>query len=142
MAVRAGLGLHCQIRETSRFDRKNYFYPDLPKGYQITQFDAPICEYGYLEIPLEQGGTKRVGIRRIHMEEDAGKNLHGGSPARTSRSSTSTAPASGSSRSSASPTCARPTKPRSTSVSSARRWSSWASTTATSKRARFAATST
>ncbi len=77
MAVRAGLGLHCQIRETSRFDRKNYFYPDLPKGYQITQFDAPICEYGYLEIPLEQGGTKRVGIRRIHMEEDAGKNLHG-----------------------------------------------------------------
>lgn len=77
MAVRAGLGLHCQLREISRFDRKNYFYPDLPKGYQITQFAEPIAEYGYLEIPLEQGGTKRVGIRRIHMEEDAGKNLHG-----------------------------------------------------------------
>jgi aspartyl-tRNA(Asn)/glutamyl-tRNA(Gln) amidotransferase subunit B len=80
MAVRAGLGLHCQIREKSRFARKNYFYPDLPKGYQITQFDEPLCEWGYLDVPLEDGGTRRVGIRRIHMEEDAGKNLHGAVP--------------------------------------------------------------
>lgn len=77
MAVKAGIGLHCTINKTSVFSRKNYFYPDLPKGYQITQFDQPLCEYGYLEIPTESGENKRIGIRRIHMEEDAGKNLHG-----------------------------------------------------------------
>ncbi len=77
MAVKAGLGLHCKINNTSIFSRKNYFYPDLPKGYQITQFDQPLCEYGYLDIVTEGSGSKRVGIRRIHMEEDAGKNLHG-----------------------------------------------------------------
>lgn len=75
-AVLAGLATHCKIRSNSVFARKNYFYPDLPKGYQISQFDLPICEGGYLEIPV---GTvlKRIGINRIHLEEDAGKNRHG-----------------------------------------------------------------
>jgi aspartyl-tRNA(Asn)/glutamyl-tRNA(Gln) amidotransferase subunit B len=77
MALRAGLALGCTIREKSRFARKNYFYPDLPKGYQISQYDEPLCEYGALTVPLPDGRTTRVGIRRIHMEEDAGKNVHG-----------------------------------------------------------------
>lgn len=77
MAVRAGVALGCTIRARSRFARKNYFYPDLPKGYQITQYEEPICEHGSLEVPLPEGTLKRVGIRRIHLEEDAGKNLHG-----------------------------------------------------------------
>lgn len=72
LAARAGLALHCSIRQASRFDRKNYFYPDLPKGYQITQFFEPLCTDGYLDIP-----GKRIRITRIHMEEDAGKLLHG-----------------------------------------------------------------
>jgi aspartyl-tRNA(Asn)/glutamyl-tRNA(Gln) amidotransferase subunit B len=77
MAVRAGLALRCQIRRTSRFARKNYFYPDLPKGYQISQYDEPLCEEGVLPVPMPDGSVKEVGIQRIHMEEDAGKNLHG-----------------------------------------------------------------
>jgi aspartyl-tRNA(Asn)/glutamyl-tRNA(Gln) amidotransferase subunit B len=76
MAVRIGLALGCTVRETSTFARKNYFYPDLPKGYQISQFDEPICEGGYLEIGLGDDARK-VGIVRVHMEEDAGKNMHG-----------------------------------------------------------------
>ncbi len=76
MAVRAGLALNCTIGHQNRFARKNYFYPDLPKGYQISQYEAPICEHGWIEIAV--GGTKkRVRIRRAHLEEDAGKNLHG-----------------------------------------------------------------
>jgi len=75
-AVRAGLATHCTINPRSVFSRKNYFYPDLPKGYQISQYDLPICEHGGLEIPLKNGETKRVSITRIHMEEDAGKNIH------------------------------------------------------------------
>ena len=76
MAVRAGLALKCTIGHQNRFARKNYFYPDLPKGYQISQYEAPICEHGWIEIAV--GGTKkRVRIRRAHLEEDAGKNLHG-----------------------------------------------------------------
>jgi aspartyl-tRNA(Asn)/glutamyl-tRNA(Gln) amidotransferase subunit B len=75
-AVSAGLALGCEIRKRSVFSRKNYFYPDLPKGYQITQFDLPICEHGVLEIELENGHKKQVRIERIHMEEDAGKNIH------------------------------------------------------------------
>ena len=76
-AVRVGLALNCTIRAESVFARKNYFYPDLPKGYQISQFDKPICEHGYLDVEVE-GKIKRIGITRIHMEEDAGKLLHQG----------------------------------------------------------------
>ena len=76
--VRAGLALNCHINRHSRFARKNYFYPDLPKGYQISQYELPFCENGYLEIPDENGSAYPVGIRRIHLEEDAGKLVHPG----------------------------------------------------------------
>ena len=76
-AIRTGLALHCTIASHNRFARKNYFYPDLPKGYQISQYELPICEHGWLEIG-QNGTTKRVRIRRAHLEEDAGKNLHEG----------------------------------------------------------------
>jgi aspartyl-tRNA(Asn)/glutamyl-tRNA(Gln) amidotransferase subunit B len=76
LAIRAGLALGCTIREHSVFARKNYFYPDLPKGYQISQYELPLCEHGTLEIELE-GARRTVRIRRIHIEEDAAKNLHG-----------------------------------------------------------------
>lgn len=75
MAVRTGLALNCTVRSTNQFARKNYFYPDLPKGYQISQYDLPICEHGWIALSLN-GTTKTVGIRRTHLEEDAGKNLH------------------------------------------------------------------
>jgi len=75
-AIKAGLATGCEIRRKSVFSRKHYFYPDLPKGYQITQFDLPICEHGHIDLELKSGQTKRVNIQRIHMEEDAGKNLH------------------------------------------------------------------
>jgi len=83
-AVKTGLALNCQIAPYSKFDRKQYFYPDLPKNYQISQYDLPIAEHGYLEIELEDKATntvqqKRIGITRLHMEEDAGKLVHGGS---------------------------------------------------------------
>ncbi len=74
-AVRAGLATGCTITRNSVFARKNYFYPDLPKGYQISQFELPICVGGHLEIEVK-GGVKRIGITRIHMEEDAGKLVH------------------------------------------------------------------
>ena len=77
MAIMAGLALNCTIKKRSVFSRKNYFYPDLPKGYQISQFDEPICEDGYLDIEVN-GKTKRIRIERIHMEEDAGKLVHQG----------------------------------------------------------------
>ena len=75
MAVRAGLALNCTIGVNNRFARKNYFYPDLPKGYQISQYESPICEHGWIDIASGAGG-KRVRIRRAHLEEDAGKNVH------------------------------------------------------------------
>ncbi len=75
LAVRAGVALGCAIRQRSIWSRKNYFYPDLPKGYQITQYDQPICEHGRLTIDAADG-ERDVRIRRIHMEEDAGKNVH------------------------------------------------------------------
>ncbi len=74
-AIKAGLALNCEIQEYSKFDRKNYFYPDLPKAYQISQFYYPICKNGYVEIEVE-GKKKKIGITRIHIEEDAGKLLH------------------------------------------------------------------
>ena len=77
MAIRTGLALHCTVRPTNQFARKNYFYPDLPKGYQISQYDRPICENGWLEFKAN-GTPRRVRIRRAHLEEDAGKNSHAG----------------------------------------------------------------
>ena len=78
LSIKLGLALNCTIRETSVFARKNYFYPDLPKGYQISQFDKPLCEAGYVEF-YDEGVLKKVGITRAHMEEDAGKSTHYGS---------------------------------------------------------------
>jgi len=75
-AVRMGLALNCTINQLNYFDRKNYFYADLPKGYQITQDNKPICQNGYLDVTLSNGEEKRIGINRIHLEEDAGKSLH------------------------------------------------------------------
>jgi len=74
-AVRAGLATNCHIAEYSKQDRKNYFYPDLPKAFQTSQYDLPICSNGYIDIEVE-GQTKRIGITRIHIEEDAGKLMH------------------------------------------------------------------
>jgi aspartyl-tRNA(Asn)/glutamyl-tRNA(Gln) amidotransferase subunit B len=77
-AVLAAQALNCQVRETSIFARKNYFYPDLPKGYQISQYDKPLAEHGYIDISVAGDAVKRVGITRLHLEEDAGKSLHEG----------------------------------------------------------------
>jgi len=77
-AALASMALNCQVRERSIFARKNYFYPDLPKGYQISQYDKPLAEHGWIEVPTTDGSTKRIGITRLHMEEDAGKSLHDG----------------------------------------------------------------
>jgi aspartyl-tRNA(Asn)/glutamyl-tRNA(Gln) amidotransferase subunit B len=90
-ATLAAMALNCRINETSIFARKNYFYPDLPKGYQISQYDKPLAEHGYIEIPAQGGvgakgnavgvkGKKPIGITRVHLEEDAGKSLHEGFP--------------------------------------------------------------
>jgi aspartyl-tRNA(Asn)/glutamyl-tRNA(Gln) amidotransferase subunit B len=77
-ATLASLALHCEVRPRSIFARKNYFYPDLPKGYQISQYDKPLAEHGWIEVPTASGTIKRIGITRVHMEEDAGKSLHDG----------------------------------------------------------------
>jgi aspartyl-tRNA(Asn)/glutamyl-tRNA(Gln) amidotransferase subunit B len=74
--LKMGLATHCKIAPKSVFARKNYFYPDLPKGYQISQYEEPICTNGFVEIELEDGTKKNIGITRIHMEEDAGKSIH------------------------------------------------------------------
>jgi aspartyl-tRNA(Asn)/glutamyl-tRNA(Gln) amidotransferase subunit B len=76
--IKTGLALNCQINETAIFARKNYNYPDLPKGYQVTQYEYPHCENGWLEIDLPDGRTKRIRIRRVHLEEDTGRTLHVG----------------------------------------------------------------
>src|SRR5262252_3171493 len=77
MGVRAALALNCSVNEHSRFARKNYFYPDLPKGYQISQYELPLAEHGWLDIEVG-GEKKRIGITRLHLEDDAAKNLHEG----------------------------------------------------------------
>jgi aspartyl-tRNA(Asn)/glutamyl-tRNA(Gln) amidotransferase subunit B len=74
-AIRAGLAAHCDVARYSRWARKNYFYPDLPKGYQISQYELPVCLNGYIDIEVD-GGSKRIRLTRIHMEEDTGKNIH------------------------------------------------------------------
>ena len=79
-AVRAAMALNCSIRETSIFARKNYFYPDLPKGYQISQYDKPLAEHGHIDVAGQGGTSKRVGFTRLHLEEDAGKSMHDGLP--------------------------------------------------------------
>jgi aspartyl-tRNA(Asn)/glutamyl-tRNA(Gln) amidotransferase subunit B len=78
LAVKAALALNCQVRGFSRFARKNYFYPDLPKGYQISQYDQALAEHGWLEIMREDGSVKRIGVTRLHLEDDAGKTSHEG----------------------------------------------------------------
>ena len=79
MAIRAALALHCTVQERSRFARKNYFYPDLPKGYQISMYELPLAEHGWLDIEFD-GGKKHIGITRVHLEEDAAKAMHEGFP--------------------------------------------------------------
>jgi aspartyl-tRNA(Asn)/glutamyl-tRNA(Gln) amidotransferase subunit B len=79
LAIRASLALNCSVQQRSIFARKNYFYPDLPKGYQISMYELPLATEGFLDVDLE-GGRKRIGITRLHMEEDAAKNLHEGFP--------------------------------------------------------------
>ena len=85
-AIKAGLALNCDIQKYNKFDRKNYFYPDLSKNYQISQFDKPICLGGHIDIVVD-GEHKRIGVTRIHMEEDAGKLNHSGATISTSDSS-------------------------------------------------------
>lgn len=76
LAARSGLAINCTVNHQSEFARKSYIYPDLPKGYQITQYDKPICSEGWLEIRTQAGEVKRIGIERLHMEEDTGRNMH------------------------------------------------------------------
>jgi aspartyl-tRNA(Asn)/glutamyl-tRNA(Gln) amidotransferase subunit B len=78
-ATLAAMALNCRINQNSIFARKNYFYPDLPKGYQISQYDRPLAEFGFIDVPAERG-QKKIGITRVHLEEDAGKSLHEGFP--------------------------------------------------------------
>src|SRR5580693_5086287 len=82
-AVRSGLGLNAHINMVSRFDRKNYFYADLPSGYQISQFEHPIVGTGVVEVELADGSTKSIGITRLHLEQDAGKSIHDQHPTKS-----------------------------------------------------------
>src|ERR1700749_2835522 len=77
LAIKGALALNCRIRQHSRFARKNYFYPDLPKGYQISQCAEPFSEAGYVDIAVD-GAARRIGVTRVHMEDDAGKSVHEG----------------------------------------------------------------
>ena len=77
LAIKGALALNCEVRAHSRFARKNYFYPDLPKGYQISQYDEPLAEHGFVDIVVD-GASKRIGVTRVHMEDDAGKSVHDG----------------------------------------------------------------
>ncbi len=75
-SIKVGLALNCSVARFTKWDRKSYYYPDLPKNYQISQYDLPLCSEGFLEVPLESGGTKKIRVLRAHLEEDAGKNIH------------------------------------------------------------------
>src|SRR5215471_19390409 len=77
LAIEAGLALNCQVNSRSIFARKNYFYPDLPKGYQISQYDQPLAEHGWVDVEVN-GNPQRIGVTRVHMEDDAGKSIHEG----------------------------------------------------------------
>src|SRR6266436_3740232 len=77
MAIQAALAMNCRVNGFSRFARKNYFYPDLPKGYQISQYNQPLAEHGYVDLQVD-GQTRRIGVTRVHMEDDAGKSIHDG----------------------------------------------------------------
>src|SRR5579863_2590204 len=77
LAIEASLALNCTVNPKSIFARKNYFYPDLPKGYQISQYDQPLAEHGFVDV-IADGGAKRIGVTRVHMEDDAGKSIHDG----------------------------------------------------------------
>src|SRR6202034_4238901 len=77
LAMKAGMAINCTIRPLSRFARKNYFYPDLPKGYQISMYDEPLAEHGFVDVEID-GKPKRIGVTRVHMEDDAGKSQHEG----------------------------------------------------------------
>src|SRR5262245_61618877 len=77
LAIEASLALNCKVNPKSVFARKNYFYPDLPKGYQISQYDQPLAEHGFVEINVA-GQVRRIGVTRVHMEDDAGKSIHDG----------------------------------------------------------------
>jgi aspartyl-tRNA(Asn)/glutamyl-tRNA(Gln) amidotransferase subunit B len=77
MAIKASLALQCTVNPFSRFARKNYFYPDLPKGYQISQYDQPVAEHGNVIVTID-GKPKKIGVTRVHMEDDAGKSIHDG----------------------------------------------------------------
>src|ERR1035437_4011601 len=79
MAMMIGLALNCRIPDFTKWDRKSYYYPDLPKNYQISQYNLPLCAEGEMDLPLADGSTKKIRIRRAHLEEDAGKLLHEGS---------------------------------------------------------------
>ena len=76
--IKTGLALNCEVPDLAIFARKNYNYPDLPKGYQITQYEFPQCQHGWLDVELEDGSTKRIRIRRVHLEEDTGRSVHEG----------------------------------------------------------------
>ena len=82
-AIKTGMGLNAKINKYSEFARKNYFYADLPQGYQITQFKYPLVGEGFVKIDLEDGSSKNIGIERIHIEQDAGKSIHDISPTKT-----------------------------------------------------------
>src|SRR6202521_5820426 len=78
LAIEASLALNCTVNPKSIFARKNYFYPDLPKGYQISQYDQPLAEHGFVDVIAEGTAAKRIGVTRVHMEDDAGKSIHDG----------------------------------------------------------------